>query len=69
MTREELQQAVTDYSHERQTKVQHLLDGIAKLSLEDALYLMHVINQDLVFWNAQRSFNLKKAENDVKEPV
>lgn len=69
MTREELQTAVTEYSQIRQEKVQHLLDDIAKLSLEDALYLIHVINQDLVFWNAQRFFNLKKAQNDVKELV
>jgi hypothetical protein len=69
MTHEQVLELMKEYSAEKQARVQHITELIAKLTLEDALYLMHIINQDLVFWQAQRSFNQKKMTQDVKEPI
>lgn len=69
MTHEQFKEELTNYAKEKENSMGDLLVQVEKLNMEKLLYLQHYIAQTIVFFNVNRNLNLKKAAEDVKEPV
>ncbi|QXP44278.1 MAG: hypothetical protein [Arizlama microvirus] len=69
MTHEQLKDALNEYSQQKEQRIEHLIDDLATMNMETLIFLQYWISQTMVFSNAQRSFNIKKSENDVKELI
>lgn len=69
MTHEQLKQALNDYSATKEKRIEHLIEDLSSMNMETLIFLQYWISQTMVFSNAQRSFNLQKADEDVKELI
>lgn len=69
MTHEEFKEALNEYAEQKDQRIHPIIQDISTMNMETLIYLQYWISQTMVFYNAQRTFNLKKSEQDVKELI